>query len=104
MIADTPQVLVARADLPVDGLQEFIGYLKQNQTRMQFGSPGAGSAAHLACALFNAAAGIDVTHVPYRSGGSAMQDLIAGRIDYQCPLMALALPHVESRKIKRLQR
>src|SRR5581483_464138 len=99
LVADTPQVLVVRADLPIDGLQSFISYLKQNHGRMQFGSPGAGSAAHLACALFDAAVGDEVTHVPYRGGGPAMQDLIAGRIDYQCPLMALALPHVAERKI-----
>src|SRR5437660_2787438 len=100
LIADTPQVLIARADLPGDGLQAFIGYLKQNHARMQFGSPGAGSAAHLACALFDAAAGVEITHVPYRGGGPAMQDLIAGRIDFQCPRIAVALPHVESGKIK----
>jgi tripartite-type tricarboxylate transporter receptor subunit TctC len=99
-VAETPQVLIARADLAVDGLQGFIAYLKANQAGMQYGSPGAGSAAHLACALLNAAIGVDVTHVPYRGGGPAMQDLIAGRIDYQCPLIALAFPHIESGKVK----
>ncbi len=99
-IADTPQVLIARADLPADGLAGFIAYAKANQASMQYGSPGAGSAAHLACALLDAAIGIDVTHVPYRGGGPAMQDLLAGRIDYQCPLIALALPQIESRKVK----
>jgi tripartite-type tricarboxylate transporter receptor subunit TctC len=100
LIADTPQVLIGRADLPVDGLQAFIGYTKANQAKMQYGSPGAGSAAHLGCALLNAAIGVNVTHVPYRGGGPAMQDLLAGRIDYQCPLIALALPHIESGKVK----
>jgi tripartite-type tricarboxylate transporter receptor subunit TctC len=99
-VADTPQVLIARTDLPVDGLQGFIAYVNANQAKMQYGSPGAGSAAHLACALLNAAIGVDVTHVPYRGGGPAMQDLIAGRIDYQCPLIALALPQIESAKVK----
>jgi tripartite-type tricarboxylate transporter receptor subunit TctC len=99
-VADTPQVLIARKDLAVDGLQGFIGHVKANQAKMQYGSPGAGSAAHLACALLNAAIGVDVTHVPYRGGGPAMQDLIAGRIDYQCPLVALALPHIESGQVK----
>jgi tripartite-type tricarboxylate transporter receptor subunit TctC len=99
-IADTPQVLIARADLPVDGLHGFIAYVKVNQAKMQYGSPGAGSAAHLACALLNAAIGVDVTHVPYRGGGPAMQDLIAGRIDYQCPLIALAFPQIESGKVR----
>jgi tripartite-type tricarboxylate transporter receptor subunit TctC len=100
LAADTPQVLIARADLPVDGLQNFIGYAKANYGKMQYGSPGSGSAAHLACALLNAAIEVDVTHVPYRGGGAAMQDLIAGRIDYQCPLIALALPQIESKKVK----
>jgi tripartite-type tricarboxylate transporter receptor subunit TctC len=99
-VADTPQVLIARKDLPADGLQGFIGHVKANHAKMQYGSPGAGSAAHLACALLNAAIGVDVTHVPYRGGGPAMQDLIAGRIDYQCPLVALALPHIESGQVK----
>jgi tripartite-type tricarboxylate transporter receptor subunit TctC len=99
-IADTPQVLIARTDLPVDGLHGFIAYVKANQAKMQYGSPGAGSAAHLACALLNAAIGVDVTHVPYRGGGPAMQDLIAGRIDYQCPLIALAFPQIESGKVR----
>jgi len=99
-LADTPQVLIARMDLPVDGLPGFLGYVKANQAKMQYGSPGAGSAAHLACALLNAAIGVDVTHVPYRGGGPAMQDLIAGRIDYQCPLVALALPHIASGQVR----
>jgi tripartite-type tricarboxylate transporter receptor subunit TctC len=99
-IADTPQVLIERPDLPADGLEGFIAYVKANQAKMQYGSPGAGSAAHLACALLNAAIGLDVTHVPYRGGGPAMQDLIAGRIDYQCPLIALALPQIAGGKVK----
>jgi tripartite-type tricarboxylate transporter receptor subunit TctC len=102
LIADTPQVLIARSDFPAESLQEFIVYAKANQAKLQFGSPGAGSAAHLGCVLLNAAIGLDVVHVPYRGGAAAMQDLIAGRIDYQCPLIALAMPHIESRKVKPL--
>ena len=82
LVAEQPIVLVARKDLPADNLQEFIAYAKANQAKMQYGSAGAGSAGHLACALLNAAIGVNVTHVPYRGGGPAMQDLIAGRIDY----------------------
>jgi tripartite-type tricarboxylate transporter receptor subunit TctC len=67
---------------------------------MQYGSPGAGNPAHLACALFNAAIGINVTHVPYRGGGLVMQDLIAGRIDYQCAGVAVAIPQIDSRLVK----
>ena len=100
LIADTPQVLITRTDLPANNLQEFIAYAKTNQAKMQFGSPGAGSAAHLGCVLLNAAIGVSVTHIPYRGGGPAMQDLIAGRIDYQCPLIALAISQIESKNVK----
>ena len=97
LIAEKPQVLIARTDLPANNLQEFIAYAKANQAKMQYGSPGAGSAAHLGCVLLNAAIGVNVTHVPYRGGAPAMQDLIAGRIDYQCPLIALAIAQIESK-------
>ena len=80
LIADLSLVLVARKDLPVNNLQEFIAYAKANQDKMQFASGGAGSATHLACALLNARIGVNVTHVPYRGGGLAMQDVIAQRL------------------------
>jgi tripartite-type tricarboxylate transporter receptor subunit TctC len=99
LITEVPFVLVARKDLPARNLQEFIAYAKANQAKMQFGSGGAGSAAFLACVLLNSALGITVTHVPYRGGGPAMQDLIAGRIDYWCPDTPNAVPHIESKLI-----
>src|SRR5262249_2446022 len=76
--------------LGADNLQEFIAYAKANQATMQMASAGAGSTGHLDCMLLNAAIGINVTHVPYRGGGLAMQDLIAGRIDHFCTLSATA--------------
>ena len=63
LIAEQPIVLIARKDLPANNLQEFIAYAKANQAKMQYGSAGAGTAVHLACALLNAAIGVDVTHV-----------------------------------------
>jgi tripartite-type tricarboxylate transporter receptor subunit TctC len=99
LITEVPFVLVARKDLPARNLQEFIAYAKINQAKMQFGSGGAGSAAFLACVLLNSAIGVTVTHVPYRGGGPAMQDLIAGRIDYWCPDTPNAVPHIEGKLI-----
>ena len=83
-MSESPRILVARKDLPVNNLQEFVAYVKANQAKMQFGSAGVGSGTHLPCALLNAAIGVKVTHVPYRGAGPVMQDLIAGRIDYIC--------------------
>jgi tripartite-type tricarboxylate transporter receptor subunit TctC len=100
LIAQTPLVLLARKDLPADNLREFITYAKANQATMQFGSGGAGSASHLACVLLNTAIGVNVTHVPYRGAAPAIQDLIAGRIDYQCPDTPIAIPQIQSKMIK----
>jgi len=100
LVVELPLVLVARKDLPADDLPAFLAHAKANQATMQFGSGGAGSATHLACALLNAAAGIEVTHVPYRGGAPAMQDLIAGRIDYMCVDTPVALPQIESKTVK----
>ncbi len=100
LVAEQPIVLIARNEIPANNLKEFIAYAKANQGKMQYGSAGAGSAAHLACVLLNAAVGVDVTHIPYRGGGPAMQDLIAGRIDYQCPLIAIAIQQIEGKTVK----
>jgi tripartite-type tricarboxylate transporter receptor subunit TctC len=100
LIADQPTLLVARNDLPVGNLVEFIAYARANQASMQMASAGAGSTGHLDCMLLNATIGINVTHVPYRGGGPAMQDLIAGRIDYICTLSATARQQIEGRLIK----
>src|SRR5262245_1126098 len=100
LIVEQPIVLAARKDLPVDDLPALKAYAQTNQARMQYGSPGVGSGPHLACALVNAALGIDVTHVPYRGGPLAIQDLLAGRLDYACLSSTIAIPQIESRAIK----
>lgn len=93
-------ILIARKDLPVDNLQGFIGYAKGHQAVMHYGSGGIGSPSHLACALFNAAVGINVTHVPYRGVAPVIRDLIAGRIDYLCPSATAAVGYIESKQVK----
>jgi tripartite-type tricarboxylate transporter receptor subunit TctC len=100
LVADQPTVLVARKDLPVGNLQEFIAYARKNQAAMQFGSAGAGSTGHVDCALLNATIGVNIAHVPYRGGGPAMQDLIAGRFDYFCTLSGTIVPQIEGNLVK----
>jgi tripartite-type tricarboxylate transporter receptor subunit TctC len=100
LVADQPTVLVARKDLPVENLQEFIAYARKNQATMQFGSAGAGSTGHVDCALLNSTIGVEIAHVPYRGGGPAMQDLIAGRFDYFCTLSGTIMPQIESKLVK----
>ncbi len=100
LIAEQPIVLMARQDLPADNLKAFIAYAKVNHADMKYGSAGAGSAVQLSCVLLNAAVGISVTHVPYRGSAPAMQDLIAGRIDYQCANVGPAVGQIESKLVK----
>ena len=100
LVTDESLVLVARRAFPASSLQEFVSYAKKNEHSIQYGSAGTGGSNHLACVLLNSAIGIDVTHVPYRSGGQAMQDLIAGRIDYQCPSLPVAAPQIAAKLVQ----
>jgi tripartite-type tricarboxylate transporter receptor subunit TctC len=91
LVVEQPIVLITRTGLPAGTLQEFGVYAKANHQGMQFGSSGVGSGSHFACARLNQALGIEPIHVPYRGSAQAMQDLIAGRLDYFCALGAAAV-------------
>jgi tripartite-type tricarboxylate transporter receptor subunit TctC len=100
LVAEVPLVLLGRPDLPVNSIAEFIAYARANQSKMTFGSAGAGSAPHLGCLLLNMAIGADATHVPFRGSGPALQELIAGRIDYYCDALPSALPYIQAKSLK----
>jgi tripartite-type tricarboxylate transporter receptor subunit TctC len=100
---DQSLALVARKDFPAKNLQEFIAYARAHTATIKYSSSGAGGSNHLACVLFNSAAGIgDVTHVPYRGAGQALQDLVAGLVDYTCPSLPAVIPHIKSQTLKGL--
>jgi tripartite-type tricarboxylate transporter receptor subunit TctC len=100
LIGKGAMVLIVRNELPANTLPEFISYAKANEAKMQYGSAGPGSAIHLACLLFNAAVGLNVTHVPYRASSAALQDLIPGRIDYMCPVDGSVIAQIDSKAVK----
>ena len=102
LVAEVPIILTVRKDLPVKDFKEFVAYAKENQKKMQFGSAGAGSATHLGCVLLNYVIGTDITHVPYRGTGPAMQDLAGGRIDFLCEIITTAKPQVDGGTVKAL--
>ena len=102
LMVEAPLVLIARKDLPVKDMKEFVAYAKANKDKMQFGSAGTGSATHLGCLLMNYLLKVNVTHVPYRGSGPAMQDLQGGRIDYLCDVMTTAKPPIDSGAVKGL--
>jgi tripartite-type tricarboxylate transporter receptor subunit TctC len=100
LLTDESMVLVARKDFPADNLQQFITYAKANQDKLHYASSGVGGSNHLACMLLNSAIGIEVTHVPYRNVVQGLQDVMAGRIDYDCPSLPLALPQIAAKSVK----
>jgi len=100
VVVENSKLLLTRKDFPVSRLAEFISYAKANQAKLQFGSAGTGSATHVACVLLNNTIGIDITHVPYRGTAPAMQDIVAGRIDYICEIVSTAQPFVQGNLVK----
>jgi tripartite-type tricarboxylate transporter receptor subunit TctC len=100
LVAEQPMALVARKDFPANGLQDFIAYVKKNQSAIRMGSAGVGSTGYVDGALFNAAIGVKVQEIPYRGGGPALQDLIAGQFDYFVTLTPTAVPPIQSGLIK----
>ena len=90
------KLLVTRKDFPANTLAEFIAYAKANQAKLQYGSAGTGSATHVTCVLLNIAMGVNITHMPYRGTGPAMQDIIGGRIDYICDVISTSAPLVKA--------
>jgi tripartite-type tricarboxylate transporter receptor subunit TctC len=100
MLFSTYKVLIVRKDLPADTLPAFIAYAKANQVNLQYGSGGASSATHIACLLLNAKMGTNITHVPYRGAGPAMQDLVAGRIDFMCDVVSSAIAQIRAGTVK----
>jgi len=84
-VASAARVLVyllVRPDLPPRNIAEFIAYLKANPGKLSYGSPGNGSSPHLAGEMMKSQAGVFAVHVPYRGAAPALQDLLAGQIDY----------------------
>jgi len=102
LAVEQPLLLTVRKDLPAANLTEFAAYVKVNQKKMQFGSAGVGAAPHLACSQLTSLIGATVTHIPYRGSAPAMQDMIAGNLDYYCPLAVGAIPLIDGGSIKAL--
>jgi tripartite-type tricarboxylate transporter receptor subunit TctC len=98
--ADSARILIARKDFPASSLQEFVAYAKQNTDKLQYGSSGAGAGAHVCALLLDQAMGVKITHVPYRGSGPAMQDLLAGRIDYICEQVSTAIQQIKAGTVK----
>jgi tripartite-type tricarboxylate transporter receptor subunit TctC len=96
----TPQAIVAKKTSPAQNLKDFITYLETNQTKLNYGHAGVGSISHVAGLLFNAKFRIKANFVPYRGTGPALQDLVAGQIDYMVDQSLNVIPQIKAGSIK----
>jgi tripartite-type tricarboxylate transporter receptor subunit TctC len=97
-----PNVLIEHPSIPAANLGELIAYARHRPGELTFGSAGIGSASHLAGELLKAAADIDIVHVPYRGGGAAMPDLLAGRVSMILETIPSALAAIRSGMVRAL--
>jgi len=102
LMALSPNLLIASPALPVNSVADFVAYARERPGKLNFASSGSGSITHLFGELFNASAGIQATHVPYKTGMLAMPDVMSGQIAYQIDSIVWALPQVRAGKIKAL--
>jgi len=95
-------LMTAYSALPVNSLPELVAHAKANAGKITYASPGVGTSSHLIGELFKLKQGIDIVHVPYRGGGAAITDYIAGRIDVYRDAISPLLPWVQKGNIKPL--
>jgi tripartite-type tricarboxylate transporter receptor subunit TctC len=98
--ADAPAVIVARKDFPAKDLREFVSYLKANGDRVKQAHGGIGASSHMACLLFNAAAGVQPSSVAYRGTAPALNDLIGGHVDFFCDQVVSVAPQIAGGSIR----
>jgi putative tricarboxylic transport membrane protein len=98
--AHSPAVIVARKDFPAKDLREFVDYLKQNGDKVKQAHGGIGASSHMACLLFNSAAGTKPSAVAYRGTGPAMNDLVGGHVDFFCEQAVSVTPQVTGGAVK----
>ncbi len=102
LICTYPNVMTVPNSSSAKSVMEFIAYAKANRGKVTYASSGNGTSVHLSGELFKRMAGIEMTHVPYRGGGPAINDLIPGRVDVMFNTIGTALPLVRGRQLRGL--
>jgi tripartite-type tricarboxylate transporter receptor subunit TctC len=102
MLGVTPNVLVVNASVPAQSVAELIALARQKPGQLTVGSPGSGTAVHLAAELFNNIAGLKMVTVPYKGPVAALNDIVAGRVDLMFPNLSVALPFTRAGKLRML--
>ncbi|WP_342117113.1 tripartite tricarboxylate transporter substrate binding protein BugD [Pseudoduganella sp. OTU4001] len=100
LVTDVPMTLVARKDFPAKDFKELLAYVKTNNTKVTYANAGLGSASHLCGMLFMSAIATDLTTVPYKGTGPAMNDLLGGQVDFMCDQTTNTTSQIKGGKIK----
>jgi tripartite-type tricarboxylate transporter receptor subunit TctC len=100
LAAGTPVLVLARKDFPAETLAEFIEVAKKEGSALNNANAGIGSVSHVSCLFFNALTGAKPTEIPYKGTGPAMNDLMAGQVDYLCDQIVNAAPQIQAGTIK----
>src|SRR5512140_64674 len=100
LAAGTPIVVVARKDFAPKDLKEFVAYLKKDSEKLNEAHAGTGSVSFTTCSLFNMLTGAKPTRVAYRGTGPALNDLVAGQVDYMCDQIVNLVPQIQAGTIK----
>lgn len=95
-----PFMLVSNPKVPANNARELIAYAKANPGKLTFASSGTGATAHLFAEIFNSRAGIKVVHIPYKGSAPALQDVVAGLVDYAMETVATTYPHVKAGRLR----
>jgi len=96
----SPYILATNPKFPAKTPREFVALIKASPGKYRFASSGTGATAHLVAEMFNAATGLQVTHVPYKGSSPALNDVISGDITYALETMAATMPHIKSGRLK----
>jgi len=99
-VASFPSVLVLHPSLPAKSVKELIALARARPGQLNFGSAGNGSPNHLALELFDTMAGVKMTHIPYKGAGQVVGDLLAGQLQLASMGLPVAMPHVQSGKLR----
>jgi tripartite-type tricarboxylate transporter receptor subunit TctC len=100
LAAGTPIVIVAKKDFPAKDLKEFVAYVKANSQKLNEAHAGTGSVSFTTCSLLNSLLGAKPTRVAYRGTGPALNDLVAGQVDYMCDQIVNLVPQIQAKTIK----
>ncbi|HEY8369061.1 MAG TPA: tripartite tricarboxylate transporter substrate binding protein BugD [Thermodesulfobacteriota bacterium] len=100
LAAGTPILIVAKKDFPANTLQEFVAYVKANASKLNEAHAGVGSVSHTTCSLLHAQLGVSPNRVAYRGTGPALNDLVAGQVDYMCDQIVNLTPQIQAGTIK----